>query len=358
MGSCMGKKKDEDEDPHFASRRGAASRKLSTVGNPSGPDGGMSSMPGIPIMPSTQGVCQTLVHSSDAPKLPTFDVGVESRQGYEEGNPRKTNQDNYAIAENLGSSDIAFFGCFDGHGAVGHDVSKYIRERLPVAVAIALNDVPSPAASDIHKALDEAFVISNEDLNASPINTTFSGCTNVSILLMGGKFYCANAGDSRCVLAQNVGGKLMAKDLSVDNKPDDPKEKARIESSGGRVAPMEDQGEFFGPHRVWLKNKRLPGLAMSRAMGDTIAASVGVLPNPEIVEHDYQPGVDKFMILASDGVWEFLESQKVIDHMSKFLKDGPDRMAKEIVALSSKMWKQEEEGVRDDITAVVLVFKD
>ena len=121
---------------------------------------------------------------------------------------------------------------------------------------------------------------------------------------MGGKFYCANAGDSRCVLAQSINGKLVAKDLSVDNKPDDPKEKARIESSGGRVAPMEDQGEFFGPHRVWLKNKRLPGLAMSRAMGDTIAASVGVLPNPEIIEHDYVPGTDKFMILASDGVWE------------------------------------------------------
>lgn len=61
----------------------------------------------------------------------------------------------------MGSSDIGFYGCFDGHGAVGHDVSKYIRERLPVAVATALNDVDSPAASDIHKALDEAFVTSN-----------------------------------------------------------------------------------------------------------------------------------------------------------------------------------------------------
>jgi hypothetical protein len=53
-----------------------------------------------------------------------------------------------------------------------------------------------------------------------------------------------------------------------------------------------------------------------------------------------------------------LESQKVIDHLSKFHKDGPDRMAKEIVDLSSKMWKQEEEGVRDDITAVIICFKD
>jgi serine/threonine protein phosphatase PrpC len=92
--------------------------------------------------------------------LPTV-LRIFACSSYEEGNPRKVNQDNYAIAPNLGSSDIAFYGCFDGHGAVGHDVSKYIRDRLPVAVAACLNDVDSPAASDIHKALDEAFVTSN-----------------------------------------------------------------------------------------------------------------------------------------------------------------------------------------------------
>ena len=32
-----------------------------------------------------------------------------------------------------------------------------------------------------------------------------------------------------------------------------------------------EEGESVGPHRVWLGDVWLPGLAMSRAMGDTMA---------------------------------------------------------------------------------------
>ena len=36
----------------------------------------------------------------------------------------------------------------------------------------------------------------------------------------------------------------------------------------------------MGPERVWLKDIDVPGLAMSRSFGDTIAASVGVTHIP------------------------------------------------------------------------------
>ena len=36
--------------------------------------------------------------------------------------------------------------------------------------------------------------------------------------------------------------------------------------------------------RVWLKDKEIPGLAMSRSLGDYIAHSVGVTHEP-VVEH-------------------------------------------------------------------------
>ncbi len=41
----------------------------------------------------------------------------------------------------------------------------------------------------------------------------------------------------------------------------------------------------MGPDRVFLKDYELPGLAMSRSFGDTVAASVGVLSTPGI--HSY-----------------------------------------------------------------------
>jgi serine/threonine protein phosphatase PrpC len=50
---------------------------------------------------------------------------------------------------------------------------------------------------------------------------------------------------------------------------------------------------------------------MSRSFGDRVAASVGVIAEPEIFEYKFQED-DKFMIVASDGVWEFIESPEVI----------------------------------------------
>ncbi len=49
----------------------------------------------------------------------------------------------------------------------------------------------------------------------------------------------------------------------------------------GRVDTFrEANGDPIGPARVWLKHENIPGLAMSRSLGDLVAASVGVSPEP------------------------------------------------------------------------------
>jgi serine/threonine protein phosphatase PrpC len=59
--------------------------------------------------------------------------------------------------------------------------------------------------------------------------------------------------------------------------------------------------------RVWLKNEDTPGLAMSRSFGDSMACRVGVNAVPEVKMFELQQD-DKIIVLASDGVWEFLEN--------------------------------------------------
>lgn len=59
--------------------------------------------------------------------------------------------------------------------------------------------------------------------------------------------------------------------------------------------------------RVWLKNEDIPGLAMTRSFGDGTAAKVGVTAIPEIGEIDMSMN-DRYIVLASDGVWEFLKN--------------------------------------------------
>lgn len=56
---------------------------------------------------------------------------------------------------------------------------------------------------------------------------------------------------------------------------------------------------------------------MSRSFGDQVAASVGVIAEPgikkyyiEISEWKFTKD-DMFFIIASDGVWEFIESDEV-----------------------------------------------
>jgi serine/threonine protein phosphatase PrpC len=67
----------------------------------------------------------------------------------------------------------------------------------------------------------------------------------------------------------------------------------------------------MGPPRVWIKQQDIPGLAMTRSFGDEVASTVGITAMPEITEWQLTPE-DKFLILASDGVWEFLESEEVL----------------------------------------------
>jgi len=58
-------------------------------------------------------------------------------------------------------------------------------------------------------------------------------------------------------------------------------------------------------------NENIPGLAMSRSFGDHAAAEVGVISEPEILEMNLIED-DKFIVIASDGVWEFLSNDEVV----------------------------------------------
>ena len=68
--------------------------------------------------------------------------------------------------------------------------------------------------------------------------------------------------------------------LTVDHKPDMPAEAARIVGSGGRVKVVHETA------RVYLSTDDIPGLAMSRSLGDFVAHSVGVSSEPEFFEYD------------------------------------------------------------------------
>lgn len=54
----------------------------------------------------------------------------------------------------------------------------------------------------------------------------------------------------------------------------------------------------------------IPGLAMSRSVGDTVAHTAGVISDPEMHVVELTPE-DKVIVWASDGLWEFMSNQEV-----------------------------------------------
>ena len=98
-----------------------------------------------------------------------------------------------------------------------------------------------------------------------------------------------------------------------------------------------------------------PGLAMSRSIGDFIATSVGVIPNPEIIEYNINKS-SKYMIIASDGIWQFLPNEKVMSIANQFYPNrDPFDLCNELTKEANIAW--DNEGLpRDDITVIVVYF--
>ena len=108
----------------------------------------------------------------------------------------------------------------------------------------------------------------------------------MSIFLKGNMIYCANVGDSRAVLVR--GGSPVP--LNRDHKAELADEAQRILDHQGRIMAYKDEdGSDIGPLRVWIREADLPGLAMTRSLGDGIAQTVGVTCEPEIKQFELSP---------------------------------------------------------------------
>ncbi len=172
-----------------------------------------------------------------------------------------------------------------------------------------LEDEMLKSGGDIRESFRISFNKAHEELVRNVPDPQFSGTTCTTLLLNGTKIVTSNSGDSRSIVVHK-GGRATA--LSRDHKPSDADEKVRILAKGGRIEAFKDMetGEDMGPSRVWLKNEDVPGLAMSRSLGDYVAHSVGVVAEPEILEYELTPD-DLYLVIASDGVWEFLSNEEV-----------------------------------------------
>jgi serine/threonine protein phosphatase PrpC len=300
---------------------------------------------------------------------------------------KKACQDQLLITE---FNSLLLVGVFDGHGRHGHEVVAYCSSfiiKYFSSASFALN-----IRENLHLMIEECDA---SLLNSSKIDCSTSGTTAVLVLFTHDTIWTCSVGDSRAVLAAhpkhfrlpvqpviqnpssfkvpvNPKRALKAVVLTLDQKPNISYELERIKKAGGVVAQATDsEGQRVGPYRIWKPNSTLPGLAMSRSLGDSIAKSIGVTSKPIVYHIEACPARDLFVVVASDGVWDVMDNAEVLAFVDKYRADCAKtanfekRSANETNSLVAELLCEEarfrwfgvcsEEDVPiDDISAVVV----
>merc|ERR1719215_810091 len=95
------------------------------------------------------------------------------------------------------------------------------------------------------------------------------------------EIWVAHCGDSRVVLGDWSNGRVIS--VTEDHKAHDAKEYGRLEAAGAQVVKkMYDDGEVFS--RIFIPKTGVPGLAMSRSLGDGCLKKYGVTAEPEVAD--------------------------------------------------------------------------
>jgi serine/threonine protein phosphatase PrpC len=282
---------------------------------------------------------------------------AKSRAGKTYGGKPKTNQDSYLVRTKIFNHDnFNLYIVLDGHGLNGHFVSNLVRNFLGtyftksdlykstkkpgrgIDTIPTLEEIYNKLKEDNYKVIKDAFQATEGELKKQHFDVNFSGTTCIVVILVDDKIICANCGDSRAFLASESSKRTTVTQLSRDHKPDLRDEKQRILGSNGWVEKYNQNGYFLGPYRVFVKNEYYPGLAMSRSIGDFVAASVGVISEPEINELTITDSL-KYIVLGSDGVFEFLSNEKIAELVNPFYSmNSVESAVDKIVDEAAKSW--------------------
>jgi len=275
----------------------------------------------------TDGAFQYLAAPADFPghteeeQVPGYQVGVCHYIGR-----RPSMEDEHLATSfhlNIQGRDypLQLFGVFDGHG--GPQTSLYVKQNLQRKLQETLpRFCPNGLTEEgIWNALKMTFVELNKEL---PNHR--AGSTATVALMLDGKLWTANVGDSRTILDNGI-------QLSEDAKPNDPRYLKGIVNRGGVV--------FF--------NRINGNLGVGRAVGDHMVGAVSARPKITVYPlATIQPG--SHLILTCDGIYDVASTRQVAGAVRAHAQESAMTLAKNIVYSAY----QAQSG--DNLSALVVKF--
>lgn len=269
---------------------------------------------------------------------------------------------------------------YDGHGERGEQIAEYtmnslsrklkshpqyyFEERTIMGLKADVNNCRiAHAFRDVFREIDDEVGMQFN------VDSKYSGSTACVALLRDNMLWIASVGDSRAVMARQsqdiqnhtnnnkISFELNAINLTKDQTAKDQHERKRIEELGGYITIPHDKTL---PTRVWLNPQcSVGGLAMSRSIGDHLFKNVGVIAEPVVEKYEVKEE-DEFLIIGSDGVWEFVSSAEAVHIIQNCFDDGlsASEACQELIRVSIQKWKDQEGDYRDDITAIVVRLRN
>jgi len=327
-------------------------------------------------------------HTVDLGQGFTLRWAAASQRGYYPSQADKANQDAFRVEEDMEGPKKHWFAVYDGHGPVGEKCSRFACEHVAMEFCKQLR-----SGATKEQAMSRAHTSTNTALAQSAIDDQQSGTTAVTAYFDGLDLLVSNVGDSRVMLGSvDAQGKLIHKALSTDQTPYRRDERERVKACGARVMTadqidgVEPIHEVRGPvslflrldavdayrngvvhtqdwdcalgdeiddggdpPRIWAQDQEYPGTAFTRSIGDSLAESLGVMAEPELDHHQIKAN-DKVLIVASDGIFEFITTRGCLD--MALLYNNPLEACLALVGESYKLWIEREDRT-DDITIIV-----
>lgn len=254
-----------------------------------------------------------------------------------------------------------------GGSAMHHHITGQMYQRT--ASSGSFDNLPRGARSADHRIFRDAeervlnmtFLAMEEEVQEE-CNAFLSGTTCSTCLVKKGAVWLAAVGDSTSVLVSaGEGGAAAAAVVSPDHRLTNEEELKRVIAAGARVAKRPNQ-KAKGHLRIWLQEADSPGLMVTRSIGDTVGKSIGVICEPDVFRVPIT-GRDKFIVMASDGVWDVVSPEEAAAVVMG--ATSPEDGAQELVNLSLRAWGEKRDafkerygrtpsGIGDNITAVVV----
>jgi serine/threonine protein phosphatase PrpC len=245
---------------------------------------------------------------------------------------RESNEDRHNIILNINGEDkslnpINLFGIYDGHG--GSWVSRYLEANIPNYYLDKTFSIPFNP--EFHTKVFE--IIQTQLLKKSLGYSNGSTCLLNIMYQLENSIYMnvVNLGDSRLGV---VYSNSKSNSITRDHKPDDPKEKTRLKKMGGEVY-KDSEGVF-----------RIGDLSLSRAFGDGDNGPY-ISQKPDIFFHKLTPDM-KYIIMACDGLWDVVESDKIGKVIFDLAKTNPKNLAAELASWAIS------QGSCDNVSIIII----